>query len=197
MPPRSDRKLSLALLTRAFETMGRYLAERDVLGEIAIYGGTAILLQFDWRQTTEDVDAVVLDGRREGVVKDAAAFTALQLELADDWLNDAVGAYTALEEPDSFFSTFGSYPEGGSTGLRILLARPEYLCAMKLKALQRVDVGDRDYNDVVRLASEVDCTTDQALERLFAAFFPDERLDPGVVRRLPGIAAAVRQRRPS
>jgi hypothetical protein len=52
-------------VARAFDVMGRYLRDRQVLGEIAIYGGSAILLQFDWRKMSEDVDAVVLDGRHE------------------------------------------------------------------------------------------------------------------------------------
>jgi len=44
--------------------MGQYLLERNVFGEIALYGGSAILFQFDWRRTSEDVDArVISDGR--------------------------------------------------------------------------------------------------------------------------------------
>ena len=195
MPPKRDTRLDLAALVQAFETMGGYLADRSVLGEIAVYGGTAILLQFEWRRTTEDVDAVVRDARCEGIVKDAAAYTALVHGLADGWLNNAVGAYTPQEEPDQLFTFFRSYPHDQPTGLRIVLARPEYLCAMKLKALQRADVGERDYDDAVRLASDIGCSSEQELEQLFATFFPDEVLDPSVRRRLPALAAAVRRGR--
>lgn len=194
MPSRRDTGLSEDLVRRAFETMGRYLAEREVLGEIAVYGGTAILLQFAWRRTTEDVDAVVLDAQREGVVKDAAAYAALRHGLAEDWLNNAVGAYTPLDEPSSFFTLFRSYPHDRPAGLRVLLARPEYLCAMKLKALQRADVGDRDFEDAVRLAAEIGCATRHELARLFGTFFPGETLDPSAERQLPEVAAAARQR---
>src|SRR6266581_4541003 len=66
--------------------MGRYLRDQcGLVGEIAVYGGTAMLLQFPWRKMTEDVDVTILTGERESAVKDAAAFAALRLGLPDDW----------------------------------------------------------------------------------------------------------------
>jgi hypothetical protein len=56
----------------AFDVMGRYLRERNLLGEIAVYGGTAIMLQFRWRTATEDVDVTIRTGERESAIKDAA-----------------------------------------------------------------------------------------------------------------------------
>src|SRR5262249_17425139 len=92
-PPRSD--LSVDRVIAAFEVMGRYLRERGLLGEIAVYGRTAIILQFRWGNPTEDVDVVIRSAERESAVKDAAAFAAIQLGLPDDWLNNYVGAFTA------------------------------------------------------------------------------------------------------
>ncbi|MFK5596152.1 hypothetical protein ACFZ8E_03980 [Methylobacterium sp. HMF5984] len=43
----TERPLSRETLTRAFEIMGQYLGDRAVLCELAIYGGSAIMLQFD------------------------------------------------------------------------------------------------------------------------------------------------------
>jgi putative NIF3 family GTP cyclohydrolase 1 type 2 len=51
--------LDRATIEKAFRFMGRYLLDRKTLGEIAIYGGSAILLQFDWRKASRDVDARV------------------------------------------------------------------------------------------------------------------------------------------
>jgi hypothetical protein len=53
-------ELDRAKIEDAFRIMGQYLLERRVLGEIAIYRGSAILLQFDWRRTSEDVDARII-----------------------------------------------------------------------------------------------------------------------------------------
>ena len=144
-PSRSD--LSVESVIAAFEVMGRYLPERGLVGEIAVYGRTAILLQFRWGNSTEDVDIVIRTAERESAVKDAAAFAALRLGLPDDWLNTYVGGFTAESESDSFFSTYGAYPQGETPGLRVFLAKPEYICAMKLKALQMESVGDKDSDD--------------------------------------------------
>jgi hypothetical protein len=192
-PRRSSVNIDTVL--SAFEVMGEYLRERELLGEIAIYGGTAILLQFDWRKTTEDVDAIIRTNEREGAVKDAIAYAALRLGLPDDWLNTFVGGFTPETEPDAFFSTYGTYPRGAAAGLRVFLARPEYLCAMKLKALQRDDVGDRDFEDAVRLGLEIGIGSADELARLFAAFFPEEALDPIASARVPQVAQAIQARR--
>jgi hypothetical protein len=182
------------VVVSAFDVMGHYLLEREVLGEIAVYGGTAIMLQFDWRKVTEDVDAVIRANEREGAIKDAVIYAALRLGLPDDWLNNYVGSFTPETEADAFFSVYGSYPRGGTPSLRVFVAKPEYICAMKLKALRRDDVGDRDFNDAVALASAVGISTADQLSQLFASFFPDERLDPIAAARLPAVAEAIQAR---
>ena len=189
-PCRSD--LSFDSVVAAFEVMGRYLRERGFVGEIAVYGRTAILLQFRWGNPTEDVDLVIRTAERESTVKDAAAFAALRLGLPDDWLNNYVGAFTAERESESFFSAYGAYPQGETPGLRVFLAKPEYIRAMKLEALQRESIGDRD---AVRLAAELGIETADDLRHLFASYFPGEGLDRTAAARLPEIAEAVRSRR--
>jgi hypothetical protein len=192
-PSRSS--LSIDTVVSAFEVMGEYLRERELLGEIAIYGGTAILLQFDWRKTTEDVDAVIRTNEREGAVKDAIAYAALRLGLPDDWLNNFVGGFTPETEPDAFFCAYGTYPRGAAPGLRVFLAKPEYLCAMKLKALERENVGNKDFEDAVRLGLEIGIGTADELARLFVSFFPQEALDPIASARLPEVAREIQARR--
>jgi hypothetical protein len=179
------------VVVSAFEVMGHYLLEREVLGEIAVYGGTAIMLQFGWRRATEAVDAVIRANERDGAIKDAVIYAALRLGLPDDWLNNYVGSFTPEAEAETFFSIYGSYPRDLTPSLRVLVARPEYICAMKLKALQRDGVGDRDFNDAVALATAVGISTTDQLAHLFASFFPDERLDPVAAARLPALADAV------
>ena len=49
--------LDFEIIVNAFDVMGRYLRDQcSLVGEIAVYGGTAMLLQFPWRIMTEDVD---------------------------------------------------------------------------------------------------------------------------------------------
>jgi hypothetical protein len=188
--------LDIGAIVDAFEVMGRYLHERGLVGEIAVYGGTAILLQFPWRSATEDVDVTIRTDDREGTIKDAAAFAAIRFGLPDDWLNNYVGGFTPATESEAFFSAYGAYPRGEMPGLRVFLAKPEYLCAMKLKALQRESLDDRDFEDAARLASEIGIETAEELAGLFASFFPEEALDPGAAARLPQLAENIRSRKP-
>jgi hypothetical protein len=184
--------LNIGTITEAFGIMGRYLRECDTVGEIALYGGTAILLQFPWRKATEGVAAVFRVP--EAAVKDAAAYAAIRLQLPDEWLNDAVGGYTAENEPDEFFLLYGDYPKGAEAGLRVFLAKPECLCAMKLNALSRSSYDDKDFNDLVGLAVEAGMTSETALRNLFWSFFPGERIDPVAAARIPEAIDAIRTR---
>ena len=189
-----DRSMDAQAVTRAFEVMGRYLRERGLLGEIAVYGGSAILLQFGWRKTSKDVDAVVRDGH-EGVVKEAVEHAAAVLGLPPDWLNNWVGMYTSLDEPPHYFTAVGTYPASETPGLRVVAAKPEYLCAMKLRALERETIDNRDFEDAVGLGLEIGIETAQDLQDLYASFFPDERLNRLVQSYLPEVAGEIRRRR--
>lgn len=182
-------------VARAFEVMGRYLRERRVLGEIAVYGGSAILLQFDWRKSSEDVDAVVVDGRLESEVKASVAHAAEVLGLERDWLNNWFGMYTRLDERPEDFTFIGTYPAGETPDLRVIAARPEYLCAMKLKALVRETLDNRDFEDAVRRALEIGAETAHDLLSLYNSFFPDEQLSPVASTYLPEVAREIGRRR--
>ena len=84
MPIRNLTKADiLAGLTRLSE-----LAEKEnVTLEISLYGGALMLLAYDSRQTTKDVDAIIHPpevGRR------LAAKVAEEMGWHDEWLNDDV-----------------------------------------------------------------------------------------------------------
>ena len=137
-------------LVQAFGHLGRDLAARGVFLELAVYGGSAIMLHFAWRKGTEDVDAVDAVLRRgfdERLLAPSAAAVAALMDLPDDWIDDAVRMFTPLAEDDTLFEVSGVYPELGVPGLRVLVARPHYLLGMKLMALANLDRGDRDMDD--------------------------------------------------
>jgi hypothetical protein len=77
----------------------------------------------------------------------------------------------------------------------VLVAKPEYLCAMKLKALERETLDNRDFEDAVSLGLELGIRTREELETLYRGFFPDEPLSPLASTLLPQIAREVERRR--
>ena len=185
MPPPLDR----ARLLEAFEALGADLAEHGLFVELAVYGGGALMLQFAWRRTTEDVDAVVREGYDEAALAPSVLRVARRMGLEPDWLNDAVGMFTPLHEDETLFFLSGTYPPGGTPGLRPVLAGPSYLLAMKLQALRSLDRGDRDLTDARALAAHLGVGDVAALDALYRSIYgeappPDARL------RFPSVVGA-------
>ncbi|MFY9289453.1 MAG: hypothetical protein WAP03_01940 [Methylorubrum rhodinum] len=169
MAPALDRDRIL----QAFEALGADLAERGLLIEIAVYGGGALMLQFAWRRGTDDIDAVVREGFDEAALAPSVRRVAERMGLPADWLNDAVGMYTPLDEDEGLFLAAGSYPADGTPGLRTVLAKPDYLLAMKLQALQTFDRGDRDLNDAAALAKHLGIADEAALHALYRSIYDE------------------------
>jgi hypothetical protein len=141
------KKLDRAKIEEAFRIMGHYLLERNALGEIAIYGGSAILFQFE-RRLEADGDRIFV----------------------------------------------GVYPSPERVGLRVVAAKPTYILAMKLNALERSTADDRDFEDAVNLGVACGVTTAGALRAVFRKFFPDQELPAAADLRLNELARAIASR---
>ncbi len=187
-------KLDRAKIEEAFRIMGRYLLDRNVLGEIAIYGGSAILLQFDWRKTSDDVDARIISDGHHGLVTLAAEQAAKQLGLPRSWLNESVATYARPIEDEADRIFVGVYPSPGRVGLRVLAAKPTYILAMKLNALERSTADDRDFQDAVNLGIACGARTAEELRDVFRKFFPDQKLPAAAELRLSELARAIESR---
>jgi hypothetical protein len=179
-------------IEQAFRLMGQYLLDRKALGEIAIYGGSAILFQFDWRKASRDVDARVTSERSHGLVIDAAANAATQLGLPRSWLSENVAMYARRGEREADRISLGLYPSPERFGLRVTAAKPSYILAMKLRALERATIDDRDYEDAVNLSTECGVSSVDELREIFRQFFPDEDLPPRAAFRLEDLASDIR-----
>lgn len=157
-------------LTEAFALLGTYLLDRGRFVELCVYGGSALVMTFDWRSSTEDVDAVVRTGSDERDLGGSVAAVAASMDLDPDWLNDAVGAFTPLDEDDAWFDVSGDYPDAANPGLRVFLAKPAYMLALKLAALTNPDRLARDLTDAAELATVVGTRTPDDLDVLYRRF---------------------------
>ena len=107
-----------------------------MLGEIAIYGGSAILFQFDWRRTSFDVDARVTSTGNHGIIIDAVQEAANRLHLPRSWLNESVTMYARRGEGREDCIFLGLYPSPERFGLRVTAAKPEYILAISTVRLK-------------------------------------------------------------
>jgi len=188
------KPLDRAKIEEAFRIMGQYLLDRKALGEIAIYGGSAILFQFDWRKTSQDVDARVISDANHGLVIEAVREAAKRLGFASSWLNESVAMYARRREEATDHIFVGLYPSPERFGLRVVAAKPSYILAMKLSALERATADDRDFQDAIRLGIECGVSTVDGLRDVFRTFFAEAELPFTAELRLSELAQAIQAR---
>ena len=172
--------MNKAELERALTRLGEILRDRRVAGEIAVFGGAAIVLGFEFRSATRDVDAVVREGH--GQVMQAAQEVEKELHLPPNWLNEQATSYLSKHNDFAWFKT---YPSEGQFGLRVLMAKPEYLLAMKLLAFR---LYAADVEDITRLARSLNRTTAEELLSLLKYYYPDEQIFPERVVQIRELA---------
>lgn len=130
-------------LRRLFSLLNDELGKTGTEGELFVVGGALMCLAYAARESTQDVDALFRPARQ---VREAAARVAARAGVRPDWLNDGVkaflserGAFTAFLELDH---------------LRVMLAQPEYLLAMKCLAL-RLGAEFHDEDDIRSTCSAI------------------------------------------
>jgi hypothetical protein len=119
-------------IRRLFQDLSDELARRGTRGEVFLVGGAAMTLAYDARRATRDIDAVF---EPKETVYAAAAAVAARHGLPDDWLNDGVKGFLPGDDPRA-------RPVFESDALRVDVASPQYLLAMKLLAARDQDVDD-------------------------------------------------------
>lgn len=147
-PPRLARPDIL----RLFELLQAELAAIGARGEVYVVGGAVMCLAFGARDSTHDVDAVFHPSK---VVRQAAARVAVRAGVPESWLNDAVKGWLS---PRGEYDEYLDLPN-----LKVFIARPEYLLAMKCAAM-RLGEEFHDLEDVRYLLRYLNITSvDEAL----------------------------------
>lgn len=153
-------------IRRLLELLAEELETAGVEGEVYLVGGAVMCLAFDARPATRDIDALFRPARE---IREAAARVADRAGVPRGWLNDAVKGF--LDDRGDF-DRFLELPN-----LRVFIARPEYLLAMKCASM-RLAEEFHDVEDVRYLLRYLNITTvDQALE-IVARYVDEERLMP-------------------
>jgi hypothetical protein len=169
-----------AALLDAFAELGRAAWAEGTTVEVAVYGGSALMLTYDWRAATKDVDAVFEADRN--LVRRLVARIADERGWPADWLNDGVKGFLSTRDQEAGMKLLsGEFPSSDEPGLRVFVPRPEYLFAMKCRAMRLGGVDEnRDIEDIRRLADEIGLRTSEDAVALVASFYPRSQLQPKV-----------------
>lgn len=151
--------LSARDIEAAFAALAEELRQRRHRGRILVVGGAAIVLLFNSRDSTKDVDAYFVQPEAS-TIREAARSVARKLALPDDWLNDGAKAYLVG-------LTFGEVLHE-SEWLQVLAVSRVQLLAMKLAAWR--DAVDRA--DAALLLRDMDCSAEELWEQV-VRFVPD------------------------
>jgi hypothetical protein len=152
--------LSAADLRRLFGLLNDELAGSETKGELYLVGGAVMCLAYSTRSSTEDVDGTF---KPTAKVREAAARVAVSSNQPADWLNDAVKGYLSER------GTFREWLE--LSNLKIMVAQPEYLLAMKCLAF-RIGPEFHDEEDIRFLLRLLNLPTyEKALETI-TQFYP-------------------------
>lgn len=161
-------------LSEALIELGQVAYDAGRIIDLAVYGGSCLMLVSNFRFASADVDAVAEDQR---FIDLAAQTVAARRGWPRDWLNDGVRTYLSpnvegLEQHE----LFRTYPSEQKPGLRVFVPAPEYMLAMKLMSL-RLDTasGEKDLADIVNLMQVTGIKEKNDIVRLASGFYPEAR----------------------
>jgi hypothetical protein len=145
------------------------LGEREVTGEVCLFGGTVMVLAFTARLATKDVDALFQPAQ---AIRDLAHQIAADQNLPADWLNDGVKGFLS----DRHETTTGNLPQ--FSHLRLTMPVPEYLLAMKCMAARLGVTTDEpsDVADIIFLIRHLKLNSTKAVLDLVSQYYPVNRI---------------------
>jgi hypothetical protein len=149
----------------ALRELAEELDGRGVLARIYLVGGAAMVLAYESRFSTDDVDA---SGYPTEDVLAVAAEVAERRGLQPDWLDDSVKVYFPVATEPEWRPVF----KVGS--VEVVVADERTLLAMKLRASR----GRRDEADIQFLLNRCQITSVEDALLLYEEYFPEDGLPP-------------------
>jgi hypothetical protein len=171
-------------LLDALDEVGRAAIEARARLDIAIYGGSALMLASNFRFGTEDVDIAELGQPWPEWLADIVRTLAQRNGWSEDWLNDGVTFHlSALAVPSRDLVSFGTFPRKSAgeekVGVTVFVPTARYMLALKLKALRVSDFakGSKDIDDVRNLLTVLGITQIEPAIEILTEFFPRSGAD--------------------
>ena len=149
-------------LRQAFTLLAEHLESKKVVGHVHVIGGAAMLLAYDSRVITRDVDALFAP---DGPVLKAAHEVAKQMGWPRSWLNNQASSYMSRTPGEGAVVFDHPY-------LQVVATPADHLLAMKVLAARSV----RDREDIELLLDRLKITSTATIWDTVARFFPDTEI---------------------
>jgi len=155
--------------------LGKLANQEGITLDIAVYGGSAIALKWEFRRATRDVD-IIINGDAEFLRK-ATKIIAGENDWPKDWMNDAVKGFSSPKGDHELYREY-MHEQGG---IRVFIPSARYLLAMKCMAM-RIDEpgGSSDIGDIKELVGIVGVRNKSELCDLVESYYPKNQIQPKV-----------------
>lgn len=160
MEAKGNQMLSRTEISQALERLGELAVAQKIQVELLLVGGAAMVLLYNARLSTRDLDVIILRPRQAHLVRSLASQVADEFNLPLEWLNDGVKGFMAGVSTGPTVMT--------SPGILVKTASAEQLLAMKLSAWR----DDVDIADATRLLQEVTGKREQIWKNLEPYLIP-------------------------
>ena len=144
-------------ITQYLNELNEELRLVDIKGEISLYGGAVMVLAFNARVATKDIDAVFEPVKE---IRNAAHRIAELHDLNLDWLNHAVKMFVVKHKRDLLFEL---------SNLRVTVPEPDYLLAMKILALRP---ETEDESDATFLIEHLKISSKDDVLKIVSGYYP-------------------------
>ncbi len=163
-------------LLDALDAIGEAAIAAHTRLDIAVFGGSALILASNFRFVTEDVDIAELLKPWPDWLTESLAKVAHRNGWSDGWFNDAVAFHlSAHARAEHDLVRWGTFPRNlEQVGLTVFVPTAEYLLALKLKASRVSDFakGEQDMADVTNLMRVLNITDVEQAIAILAKYFP-------------------------
>jgi hypothetical protein len=156
-----------------FELLSEELRRAEIYGELFLVGGAVMCLAYAAPPSAQDVDGVF---RPSSLVRGAAARAAARANVKLEWLSDAVKEFLMSATDPAAFLEFDH--------LRIMVAKPQYLLAMKCLAMGN-DADCHDADDIRYLLHLLEVRSFADAATLIKKYCPLERFAQNTLSALP------------
>lgn len=168
-PSDSGSALTREAILDALSALSDELGKQGVIGEVCLFGGTVMVLAFNARLSTKDVDAIF---HPTALTRELVRRVGEERQLPADWLNDGVKGFVSARHE----TTAGNLPQFPS--LRLTMPVPEYLLAMKCMAARVGGTSGEgsDIPDIVFLIRHLRLENARAVLELVGQYYPENRI---------------------
>lgn len=174
---RSDIDHYLYLIAKEYKKQNRLNPE----AEIVLIGGSALLLRYNFRDTTTDIDGLF---RTSSNIKEIITKIGDENNLGNDWINDDFKKTTSfspkLVECSKFYKKFCNC-------LSVRIISDEYLIAMKIRSFRNYKHDISDIVGIIKEHQELDISLNlDKIENAYE-FLYEEKIPQDIAEKIASI----------